>query len=233
MEARDEFVTWVYAKNPAYKFAEETHAKLSEPVNQMALGQELKDALTPEVGKNASVSFTRAVTDEEVTISKALPGSVAKKFSKILRPDQLTKIKAVFESVVRSEVADQQAAFARGSVPDPSKAASELTTGARVPNLINLYTSLTNKILSIGEGALNKKMAMELAVEWLDPKTVAEIYKKRIARNEGIVNKTGRAIGLVGENVSSIIHQPAVYNVLSERGQEEIKNRLARPGVPQ
>lgn len=71
-DAKDALVTWLGKKNPAYEAARLEHARLSKPINQMKVGQEIEQALVAPGTEAERVSaFSSAVRKAENTISKA------------------------------------------------------------------------------------------------------------------------------------------------------------------
>lgn len=71
-DAKNKLVTWLGSKNAAYDFARTEHARLSKPINQMKLGQELEQSLVAPVSEAERVAgFGGAVRKAETTISKA------------------------------------------------------------------------------------------------------------------------------------------------------------------
>ena len=74
-DAKNRLVTWLGKKNPAYEFARTEHARLSRPINQMKLGQELERALVaPATEAERVAGFGGALRKAETQISKATGG---------------------------------------------------------------------------------------------------------------------------------------------------------------
>lgn len=74
-DAKNKLVDWLGKKNPAYDFARTEHARLSQPINQMKLGQELEKSLIAPVSEAERVAgFGGAVRKAETQLSKATGG---------------------------------------------------------------------------------------------------------------------------------------------------------------
>ena len=229
--AKAAFLDWYEAKNPTYGTARTEYAKMSKPVNQAELMTHLANELRPALKEaNAELRSSKfvAASNTPLTKIKTKSGRSIEVGLEDLSADQLMRVNDVRADLAKQATTELQASYGRGGVPDPRKVASEVTGGFRVPNLINIYTSATNKILAIGEGIIDRKLAMKIATANLDPKIVAAILEKKAKRDKGLINKAGRVIGKASNVVSEGIHAPAVYNVLSPK-QEQQRNELRGP----
>ena len=71
-DAKNKLVAWIGKKNPEYDFARTEHIRLSRPINQMKLGQEIEKSLVAPVSEAERVAgFGGAVRKAETDISKA------------------------------------------------------------------------------------------------------------------------------------------------------------------
>ncbi|MCR4300737.1 MAG: hypothetical protein NUV51_03930 [Sulfuricaulis sp.] len=71
-DVKSQLVDWLGTRNPAYESARLEHIRLSKPINQMKLGQEIERALVaPITEAERGASFGGAVRKAEQTISKA------------------------------------------------------------------------------------------------------------------------------------------------------------------
>lgn len=71
-DAKNKLVSWLGSKNAAYEFARQEHIRLSRPINQMKLGQELEQSLVAPVSEaERAAGFGGALRKAETQISKA------------------------------------------------------------------------------------------------------------------------------------------------------------------
>lgn len=233
MTARREFIDWAEARNPAYQTARQTHARMSEPINQMEVGQYLEQRLIPALGEETAAlratNYASALRDAPGTIRNATGLPRFQELGQILTPAQMRQVNSVYEDLARARVTEQQAVAARGAGPDPMRIGAETLGDIRAPNLINIATSAANKIIGIAQGRIDRRMAIEIATEMLDPSFAAESLTAAMGRRNNLVNRAGRVVADDARIVSrGVLHQSAVYNVLSPRSKEERKNALNR-----
>lgn len=71
-DAKDKLVSWLGKKNPAYETARTEHIRLSRPINQMKIGQDLEQSLVAPVSEaERAAGFGGALRKAETQISKA------------------------------------------------------------------------------------------------------------------------------------------------------------------
>jgi len=175
---------------PAYTTARTTFAAQSKPINQMDVGQYLKDKLTAPLDETAvqkAASFSGALRDAPGTIKHSLDG--APRFQKlvdVLEPAQVAQLEAMRQDLART--ARQELMAQRGAQAGPnamdvaSQSISGATGGGKIPNPLSRVVTIANAIIGRLEGKIDKKLAIEIATEMLDPKVVASILEKEAAK---------------------------------------------------
>lgn len=209
---RDSLIKWIESKEPGYKTARQTFAKQSMRINQSEVGQFLEGKLTsalPEGAERANV-FGAAVKEAPATIKRALTGeSRFQQLTDVLQPHQVKIIEAVRDDLARKAATKRQGALGKESAPGMGKLMSE--TGVRAPNLLNRVTAVANDIMRRLEGKIDRKLAIEIATEMLDPQAAAAALEKAMVRNymtTGVgqgLRKTGEAVGAAARSTPAKI----------------------------
>ena len=232
---RKQLISWIKQKSPLYEQARGQFAKRSGPINQMEIGQYLESKLlaplSEEAPQRAGV-FATAVEAAPRTIKQALEGGGPRfeKLSQVLTPAQVKAIENIQADLAREAQADRMARAAREAAPD----ATEITKGVlpRAPNWMNRITSTVNKIMDKSQGALDRKYALEIATEMLDPEQTAKVLEAAVAYAEK-TKKTAEKIKGMGAGVKETVQKlgPAisgavtVQNVMRRRDNQ---NAMAR-----
>lgn len=92
----DSFTGWLRKKSPGFAKAEDQFRKDSIPINKMAVGKQLKDALSDSLGKQTPAAFAKAMKDSAKTLKRATGFSRFKKLTDVLDEEdvkELAKIK--------------------------------------------------------------------------------------------------------------------------------------------
>lgn len=192
---RKKFIQWLEGQVPGYGTARSTFQAQSKPINQMEVGQYLEGRLTSALqGENALRPgvFAGAVESAPQTIKKATTGaSPYQKLEDILTPDQIKAVNAVRDDLARE--ARQKTLAARGRPAGPSAENAytaqmlEMAGGVQMPSLLSRVATVANAIMRRVTGKLDRKLAVELATDMLDPKrtaTAIEVAQQRAARVE-------------------------------------------------
>ena len=224
---RAQFLEWAESKAPSYKTARETFAAQSKPINQMEVGQFLEGKLKPALGEETArlraAGFAGALENAPGTIKRATGESRFQSLSEMLTPEQIKIVEDVRADLARARQTEAQATAARGAGPDVNLMGTEVMGSVRAPNFINNVTTFANYLLRQTQGKLDQKLAIELAVEMLDPAAAAKALEKamiRQAKGEKLADpfkKTGKA-------ASKMLHTPAAVNMLAPAA--EIRNSL-------
>jgi hypothetical protein len=231
---RAQFLRWFEENVPAYAEARGTYRTGSVPINQREVGQYLESKLLSPLSEEApqrANAFAEAVRNAPATLQRSVEGT--QRFStldQILSPDQVAAIDNIRLDLAREAKAKQQATAGRATAPTLNKLASEAEPGARLPNMMSRITNVANRILGALERKIDKKLAIEIATEMLNPETAAIALERAAAKSAGIAEQ-GARIRQRGAAGLDILSQPAtlpivqLQNIMSNR---ENRNAMAR-----
>ncbi len=191
LQTKDDLLATMKELSPGYEKARAKFAEQSAPINQSDVGRYLKDKLTPALDETAnqkSASFAGAVRDAPGTIKRSLTNAPRyQKLSDVLTPDQVSKVEAIRkELAIKSKdefLAKKGAQAGPNALDVASSSVTDATGGGRIPNPLNRMVTIANAILSRLEGKIDKKLAIEIAQEMLEPKVVAGVLEKEIAKS--------------------------------------------------
>lgn len=230
---RAEFLTWLEGKASAYKGARETFARQSGPINQMEVGQFLESKLTSALQgeqKLRPAAFAGAVEAAPQTIQRAAVGAPRyQKLSDVLTPDQVKIVEDVRKDLARQALYREQARAARPAGPSAERAGTELLVeaagGAQLPTLLNRVTTVANAILKRLAGKIDRKLAIEIATDMLQPETAALALEAAQRRAGAVQTATGavRAGGAAAQRAAA----PAAVITNALAGAEARQNQLA------
>lgn len=221
---RAKFLNWFEDKVPNYKVARETFAKQSEPINQMQVGQFLEGKLTPALGEDSArlraAGYASALEQAPSTIKKATGQSRYEHLSEIMTPEQIATLNAVRDDLARSKLAEYQASKARGEGPRVGLAGTAVMEDVRSPNFMSATVTLANTIVRRLQGAVDERLAIELATEMLDPKVAAVALEKALARDKRTKAVSG-PLKEAGKAASATIRTPAATNALISNNEQQ------------
>jgi len=233
---RDQLVKWIESKEPGYKSARETFAKQSRRINQTEVGQFLEGKLTsalPQGTERANV-FGAAVKDAAGTVKRALTGeSRYQQLTDLLEPHQVKVVNAIRDDLARKATTKVQAQKGAGASPRVKQLAS--SAGVRAPNLLNRVTAVANDIIRRLEGKIDRKIAIEIATEMLDPQAAAAALEKAMVREE-LAGMTGRGAGAVTKAAGDVLTSTPTkvggqfQNIMT---QAENRNAMVQNQFPQ
>lgn len=226
---RQQFLEWLEKNAPEYKTARESFAARSKPITQMEIGEFLEKKLVGARGEERPGVFAAAVKEAPTTIKRATGQTRFEKLSEVLTPQQVKIVKNIQADLDRQLALSQQAAAARQTGPGATRAGSELMEaalgGVAAPNVLNAVITATNAILRRLGAKIDRKVALEIATEMLDPQQAALALEQAQRRTTkvGRVERGIRATGqVVGETLTPI---STIQNRLAEG---ENRNALAR-----
>lgn len=226
--AKSSYLSWVEDTVPAYKTARDTFAAQSKPINQMEVGQFLEGKLKPALGEETArlraAGFATALENAPGTIKRATGESRFQTLSEVLTPEQVKILEDVRADLARAQLAERQAGVARGAGPDVSLMGTEVMGSVRAPNLIDRGVTLANDILRRMQGQLDQKLAIQLAMEMLDPAAAAKALEKAMAR-QAKGEKLADPFKKTGKAASKVLRTPAAVNMLAPAA--EVQNSLA------
>jgi len=190
LQTKDDLLATIDLLSPDLGTARMKFAAASKPINQMEVGQYLKDKLVPALDETASqraASFAGAVRDAPGTIRRSLTGAPRyEKLSDVLTPDQVAKVESIrkdLANTARQEMMAQKGAQAGPNAMDvASQSISGATGGGKIPNPLSRVVTIANAIIGRLEGKIDRKLAIEIAAEMLDPQKVAGILEKEVAK---------------------------------------------------
>jgi len=210
---RRELLDWVDNQSEAYKAAREGYAAASEPINRMAVGRELQNALVNPLTGEASRAgtFATAMTNAPRTIKRATGESRFSYLSDVLRPDDIKVVQDIHKDLQRAEAAETAVRRGRqADIPDISKTATEAGAplGPQVSLLNRAYT-LAQNIYRRFEGRVNREMAEQIARDLLDPQATA-FQLDRALRREANRAKTVSRIETPFRATAEALRSPAL-----------------------
>jgi hypothetical protein len=217
---RDSYLKWLENAAPEYRVARETFAKQSAPINTMEIGQYLEGKLVPALGEDAAqraAVYSAALRDAPGTIQKATTG--------MPRFDSLTKVLSADDVKTLESIRADLAREARTSKMAREGARAEKETETpTLPNLMDRTAAVANAVMRGLRGKLNKKVAIEIAMEMLDPNMAAAALEKALAyeaRNKGIA-QAFKAGGASAARVARASAFPAAINALAPTNQNAL-----------
>ena len=213
---------------PGYAAADAKFAELSKPINKMQVAQYLEGKLIPALEGKANLkseAFAAALKDAPNTIKRSTGAPRYKTLADLFSPDELQAIEGINKELQRkSKFEEAAAAGAKEGVSLPAAKVDKV-------NMLNRVWSVANLVMAKLQGRVTEKIAVELAVEMLDPAMAAKSIEKALA-HQARMEKLGyfpKKAGGVAEKVFS--SQPAVAagqvsNALAT--QQQNQNALAQ-----
>ncbi len=224
-------VNWLESKAPGYREARTTFAAKSKPINQMEVGQYLEGKLTTplEAGGERAGVFATAVKDAAGTLKRATTGEARfNALTDILTPEQADIVKAIRDDLAREAKTTIQAKKGAAAAPRISQLASQ--TGD-MPALLNRAATIANTIYNRLQGRIDRKLAIEIATEMLDPKLAAAAVEKaalretKAGKRSRIAGAGARAAGKVlGSDAAKIAAQ--TQNIMTQAENENAMRRI-------
>lgn len=182
LELKGKFVEAI----PGYSEAEAQFATMSRPINRMQLGKLLVDELQSTMGEEApqrAAAFVGAVEDPALLIRKATGMKFMSDLKQILTPKEFKSVNAIVDDLQREAKAVREGRLARQAGPT----AADVTAQGGVPlrfNWFNRLNSFVNKVMEKAEGKINRRMAVKIAKEMLDPQQTAQALQQALDYTE-------------------------------------------------
>ena len=167
---------------PAFKQAEQNFAQLSQPINQMQIGQELLNRMQPALadygalGSETAAKYAQALRNAEQT-AKTATGFKGATLERTLTPEQMGTVTSVAQDLARKTSAQN---LGRGPGSDTFQKLSMANMAQQVGMPIGLVESV-GKIPAIGGyltriyGEADTQMQQALAKALLDPQATAKL----------------------------------------------------------
>lgn len=227
---RREFLNWAEQteKNPAYREARETFAKLSEPINQMQVGQFLERKLAPALGEETAAlrakGYSEALESAPSTIKKATGESRFDTLEQMFKndPEALKALHAVRDDLARQARSERLMSGGVKREFDVSKSTRALAGESVVPNMINRVTTVANDVWRRLRGRIDQSTAVEIATEMLFPGKAADALEAAV-RQQATRQAVKKAASAPFE---AIYATPAMVNMMAPAQQN--RNALAR-----
>lgn len=199
---RQQLIGWLEdpKRAPEYKNAREMFARQSRPINQMEIGQFLEGKLTSALDEEApqrAAVFANAVRDAPGTIKRATGGGGPRyeRLDQVLTPTQLATVDGIKADLARAAKTKGQAKAAGGH-PEIEQIVSQVT---KAPNLLTPILTLANYVMKKIAGHMDRKIAIQIATEMLDPKLAADALEKA-AKYQRRGEMVGKGAAMAGEH---------------------------------
>ena len=230
-QTRKEYLNWAENKVPAYKTARETFAANSKPINQMEVGQYLEGKLTAplEGGAERAGVFATAVKDAPGTLKRATNNQVRfKELTDVLTPEQAGVVNAIRDDLNRVQTTKTQAQKGTSAAPRISQLASQI---GDAPAVLNRVVTIANTIFNRLQGQIDRKLAIEIATEMLDPQLAAAAIEKAMVRERRAAT-TGRVTGATARGTGKVLGSGAVktgaqtQNIMTQAQNQNAMNNI-------
>lgn len=220
-DVRRDFIKWADTRNPFYAGARSEFAKQSQPISQLEVGRYLKDKLTPALGEDSAKlranAYVTALDNAPGTISKATDSKVYDNLEQILTPTQMKVVNDVRKDLENSAKAEAMASNAG------TKAKNVLMNpvpNIQAPSMLNRVITVANNIFARSRGVINEKLAMEIAMEMLNPETAAGSLEKAL-KFKTAGNNRAAAASMIGKGVESIVLDPTFPSAVNALNNKE------------
>jgi hypothetical protein len=219
---------------PGYSEAQASFRVASTPINQREGFQFLKEKLEAPLRDEGERPGAFGAAVKALTSERDAPAALRRAISNMPRyrsleelysPDQIRMIDAVRLDLARDAKLQELVERGRASVPDVSKVAREMGAGESLPNPLNQTIAIANRIIGKMQGQLDRKLAMELAMESLNPQVAAAALERSMARQAQFERFRLTAPQMMGPAAFTASQLPGMINTLS---QQQNQNAMAR-----
>lgn len=196
---RKEFVDLLKKKSPLYEAARAKFAERSGPINRMEIGQYLESKLLSPLDQEAPQRagvFATAVEQAPQTIQRALDGAPRfEKLTDVLTPQEVQKVERIRADLAREARAGRMARAAAQAGPEAGRAIQ-----IPKPNLMDRVFNVANKVISSLERKIDRRLAIQIATEMLDPQQAAQViedamkYAEKTKATSAKVRKAGEPL---------------------------------------
>jgi hypothetical protein len=170
-----DYLAAVESRVPAYGQARLTFAEASKPVNQSVVLNEMRTILEAPGGGERVKPFLNALgKGEQALLKKAtgFPRYEQGDLSKVLTPEQMTKVTQISNELIRDlRMAEQ----AKAGTSMYQNVMNENMAGFRVPNILSAKVAVTNETLDIIEKRVSKKVMKTLTEGMRTGKSLNEL----------------------------------------------------------
>jgi hypothetical protein len=205
---------------PAMKPAQTAYRKGSKPINEMKIGKYLREKLEaplPE-GRQRAGAFAEAVRNAPQTIKRALSNTPRyETLTEALSPENVARVDRVVQDLSRDARVQELAQLGAQAAPELARPAGKFS----LPPLLDRVATIANEVLRRLEGKINEKMAMEIAMEFLDADRAAAALETAMKRSGKQAEKPRQPGGPVSRIVKRL---PVTTNTMAE----DNRNAMAR-----
>jgi hypothetical protein len=219
---------------PNLKQAQDVFRERSTPINQregfVFLKEKLESPLMDE-GERPGVfgGAVKALTSERdapAALRRAISDMPRyKSLEELYPPEQLRMIDAVRLDLARDAKLRELVQRGRETIPDVTKIAKEMGAGETLPNPLNQTIALANRIIGKMQGQLDRKLAMELAMESFNPQVAAKSLERSLARQAQFERFRLTAPQMMGPEAYFTSQLPAFTNAFNP---QENRNAMVR-----
>lgn len=219
---------------PNLKQAQDVFRERSTPINQregfVFLKEKLESPLMDE-GERPGVfgGAVKALTSERdapAALRRAISDMPRyKSLEELYPPEQLRMIDAVRLDLARDAKLRELVQRGRETIPDVTKIAREMGAGETLPNPLNQTIALANRIIGKMQGQLDRKLAMELAMESFNPQVAAKALERSLARQAQFERFRLTAPQMMGPETYFTSQLPALTNAFNP---QENRNAMVR-----
>lgn len=167
-----DLTNWLENNAPGYSEARGAHVELSKPVNRMEVGQFLEGKLKGPLGEERAVQFAGAATSPADTIKAITGRNNLKTYEDVLGPKGAQVVESIRADLQReaetAAKAKQGGSAAKAIMPE-----TEMTG----PRAISRIVAVSNDLMRRIGGKIDRKIAMEIAADLLNPTTGANAFE--------------------------------------------------------
>ena len=216
-QVRDALIAGV----PGYDVAQKAFRVASTPINQKEGFQFLKEKLEAPLADEGERPGAFGAAVKSLTSERDAPAALRKAISNMPRyksleelysPDQIRMIDAVRLDLSRDAKLRELVQRGRSAAPDITKVAKESGVGESLPNPLNQTIAIANRIIGKMQGQLDRKLAMELALESLNPQVAAAALERSLARQAALDRFRLTAPQMMGPGTFLTSQIPAMTN---------------------
>jgi len=218
---------------PGYSEAEAQFATMSRPINRMQLGKLLIDELQATMGEEApqrAAAFVGAVKEAAPLIREATGMKYITSLKQILTPREFKSVNAIVADLQREAKAVREGRLARQAGPTAADVTAEGGAPPRF-NWFNRLNSFVNKVMEKAEGKINRRMAIKIAKEMLDPQQAAQALQQALDYSAQTEKRTA-ALGEKAKRIQAAANKPALTGAVAAQNaftQNQVnQNAMAR-----
>lgn len=219
---------------PNLKQAQDVFRERSTPINQregfVFLKEKLESPLMDEGERpgmfGGAVKALTSERDAPAALRRAISDMPRyKSLEELYPPEQLRMIDAVRLDLARDAKLRELVQRGRETIPDVTKIAREMGAGETLPNPLNQTIALANRIIGKMQGQLDRKLAMELAMESFNPQVAAKALERSLARQAQFERFRLTAPQMMGPEAYFTSQLPALTNAFNP---QENRNAMVR-----